>query len=1213
MKFQDLIRSGYSAWVNNSIVRVMKIMVLLMTTFLLQVSAAGFAQKVSFSKKDASLKELFTEIRKQTGFNVFWQEGKVNDALKFDASFNNVSLEEVLNKTLSPQNLGYKIINQTVVVTKKDKPFVDKITDFFSAISIEGKITDAETGKPIPNVTITLKGSTRSVVADDKGYFKFNGLPDNASLEFSSIGYKTILVSASGETMMIRLTPVAQTLQDVIVSTGYQTLKKSSTTGSFAVIDAKEIESSPSVNLLDRLMGKVTGVDINTRTNKIQMRGVNSYNGNYQPLVIIDGFPAINQNLTTITSGSINGNPNNQLQPSNSGNAILSTFNPEDIENITFLKDAAASAIWGARAANGVIVINTKHGRKGAQSINFSTSLSMSAPANFDKLTSMNSSQYIDLEQELVDKGFISDPVAALIASPANGYKSAPVSEAEQWMFKAIRNPIYAAQRDSALNVLRNRSNTSQIKDYLLQKAVSQQYNLSLSGGSENSSYYVAGNYTKDQPIYKSNSGESYNVISNLTNDFLNKRLKLSTGVNYNYSSAKVNSAALQALGVNSYGLAPYEMLVDDSGNKIYKGITFTKSVSDSLTKARNLLPWTYNAIDELNYNNTITTKNAIRINAALTGTITNWLNLTVSGQIQKNITDQVNNQNLNSYVTRDLINNSNNTANLTNTAYLRLNGVPKGGVYNTSRSTNDDYSLRAQADVNKTFAEVHRINFIAGTEIRQSKYVGNEQTLYGYDENYSTSVSVPTTIYYTTLVGGSNRFNAPGTVFRGRTRYLSYYGNGTYSFQDKYFATASVRFDDINIIGVDRRDRARPLWSTGLRWDLKKESFLDKMDWVNALSLRATLGTSGNPPLTSNNYTTLATTGTDSYTQLPYTYISTPANQNIGWETTKMTNFGVDATLFNNRLNFTLDVYNKKTTDILASLPVNSTYGFNSIQYNAGNLSGHGVDLGLSGTVLKGRDWSWNSTLNFSYNTNKVTDARYQPSTTTVGTPVITSGYPLDNLFVYRWAGLDNKGQSQIYTADGTILSSTSTVTLKPEDRVYAGRTTAPYFGGFINTVNYKSFTLLVRATYNLGNKFLIQNINSSNYPNSASSQGLLATSQALVNRWRNPGDEAFTDVPGLTGVNFNSINRYIYSDLNVRDAGNIRLQQVSLNYSVPQYLLRATPFIKRLNVGATVSNLGLLWAANKEGIDPDYQMTGTYTNLPPTRNYVLTLNLSL
>lgn len=1179
--------------------------VIILTSCLLQVSAAGFAQKLTFVRSNATLEQVFTEIEKQTGYKVLYSDQKVNDSQLLNAAFKNTSIEEVLKTCLKNQPLTYKIDHKTIVIKEKQITILDRISAYLAAISIEGKVVEAESGKPVYNVNVSLKGTNRSVTTDDKGRFTFNAVPENGVLVISSVGYVTQEISAS-PAIFVKLLPAVQTLNDVTVSTGYQSLKKGVTTGSFSVITAKDIEATPRVNLLEILEGKVPGVQFDLRRNTIQIRGVSAY-GAIPPLVVIDGFPSINQDLTNIPDKiSVGGSVTYKNQASTSGNAILSTFNPADIESITFLKDAAASAIWGARAANGVIVITTKKGRRGASSINFGAILSTSSPANFNNLTSMTNRQYLDLEQELVDKNYILDPVV-------QGYRSAPVSEGEQWMLKAKMNPAYIPQRDSALNVLANRNNRQQIKDYLLQRAVTQQYNLSFSGGGENGSYYVSGNYTKDRPVFRSNFGESYFLLSNTSNDFLNRRITLSTGINYNYSKSQVNSAALQALSIGQYGLAPYDLLVNSNGNKVYRTINYTDRVTDSLVRVRNLLPWKYNAIDELNYNNTTESKNALRINASVRGVLTNWLDVTVSGQLQKGMQEQVVLQNADGYFMRDMINNSTNPSN--QAVYGRFNAVPKGGLYNSSNISRNDYGVRGQFNVNKSWGNDHHLDMIGGAEIREESAKGTTLQLYGYDEQLSTSVNVNSTATgtYSTIFNTIGRFSQPpGTVYRSIRRYLSYYSTATYAYKSKYYLTGSVRFDDINLLGVSRKARATPLWSSGFKWEASREDFLKNQDWINILSFRVTYGLSGNPPGASPNYSTINVGLSDSYTQLPYATIANPANAKLGWEITRMLNGGFDATLFHNRLNVSFDVYQKRTSNIAMYLPINSTYGYSGLSYNAGDLAGNGLELNITGQLLRRKDWNINANFNFSYNTNKITDSRFPVTVATVGVPVLTTGYPVDHFYVYRFAGLDNKGQSQIYKADGTIIPS-SVPDVKAEDRISAGRATAPYFGGFTPSIRYKNFNLLARATYYLGNKFLLSRINTSFYPVNGSTRGLISNNQLLATRWRNPGDEAFTNVPGISGANFYSLDRYMNSDINLRDGGYVRLQQVSLTYDIPQSMLKHMSFIKRISVGATVSNLGLLWVANKEGVDPSYQMTDIYTNLPPSRNYVFNLNLSL
>nr|WP_249665380.1 SusC/RagA family TonB-linked outer membrane protein [Mucilaginibacter sp. Bleaf8] len=1169
-----------------------------MTAFLIQVSARGLAQKVTYVQHNASLRQLFSEIRKQTGYNVFWQDAKVNDKLKFEANFRNEALEDVLNEVLSPQALTYAIVNHTVVVKKKEKSLVEKVTSLFMNVTIVGKVLDAESGKPIPNATVTLKGSSRRVFTNENGTFTFADVPDNGVLVFSYVGYNTQEATAL-ESMIVKLTLGMQKLDEVVISTGYQQLKKSSATGAYSVIDAKEIERTPTLNLMERTAAKVPGVYFDVRNNTIQIRSANGLNGNTPPLIVIDGFPAINQNLTTVTTRTIDGNPNNLNQPATSGNAVLSTINPNDIESITFLKDAAASAIWGAKAANGVIVITTKRGRKGNASINYNTTFSVSSPASLSNLTSMSSREYIDLEQEMFDKGFLTDPIGS--------YRYGPISEAQEWMFRVNRRTATAAQRDSALNTLAGRSNQSQLRKYLLQRATTQQHNLSLSGGGENNTYYIAANYSKDVPVFKSNYGETYSLTSNLNNDFLNKRISVATGINYTYSKSQVNNTSLQSLGFGAFGYRPYEMLVDQNGNGISKPIAFTQRVSDSLQRI-GYMPWTYNPLDELNYNNTVLNKNNIRINTAIKGTITSWLNLTLSGQLQKLIGKQTFLQNKNSYDSRNLIN-----IGTTFSGRTAIYGVPVGGVYKTSSTGSDEYAMRGQFNVDKTIGD-HHFDAIAGTEIRQIKFNGSTQTLYGYDEELGLGAVVNPTTPYRTIFGYSTTLGfSDGKVFNDTKRYLSYYNNASYAYRDKYFVSGSVRLDDYTMQGVDRRNRAVPLYSAGLRWNIKRESFLEKVGWIGSLNIRTTLGTGGNIPTQGRPYTVINTGLFDSYTLLPTATIGTPGNTELGWETTRTINEGLDADLFNSRLTISLDVYQKKTTGLLVNLPYNSTYGWNILTFNGGSMKGRGAELSISGQIVRGKNWGFISAFNGAYNKNEITESRFVNTNSSPFTSILVKGYPVDNVLAYRWAGLDATGQSQIYSANGTILTSQSFPQVKPEDLVYMGRSTPPYFGGWTNTVRYRNLSLIARASYALGHKFRLRQIDQSTYPSGGSFSGYISNSQVLAQRWRNPGDEAITNVPGLSGINFNSIDWYSGSDINIRNAGNIRLQQLTLNYALPASALRALSFVKGVNFGVTATNLGLLWVSNKEGVDPDYQMTNSFNNLPPSRTFLFNMNISL
>ncbi|OQP62745.1 hypothetical protein A3860_27450 [Niastella vici] len=1192
---------------------MMKITVVLILAVCLQVQAHTYAQSITLKVSNSPLEYVLTQLKKQSGYQFFYKDAALRNTKPVTLEVNNRPFEEVLNLALKDQPLNWSIVKKTVVILEKEPVTVTADTTPHKQEAsgtpqpLSGTLLD-NAGKPVAGAAVALAPVMRYTATDNNGIFSFNDVPPgNYTLVITHITYtrlnQRVKITNGAVNLQLTMAPYTDEQKEVeVLSTGYQTKSKATTTGAASVVGAKELASNPSSNLMERLEGIRPGVLFDNRNNRIQIRGVNGMNptlASVMPLIVIDGFPAMDQNLTKIPLNEPDRNPNNGSQPLATGNTYLSNYNPNDIESITFLKDAAAAAIWGSRAANGVIVIETKKGKKGATAVNVGATYSISNPANFNNIDAMSNSEYIDLEKELFNGNFTPDPTT--------GWRYQEISEAMNWMFRAKRGEISATQRDSALAVLGNRSNRGQLKDLLLQRAVTQQYNLSMSGGGENSTYYISGNYTRNAPVFKSNYGESYFITSNTTHDFLQKRLTLGTNLNYTYSKSQVNTAAVNALSYGGTGLRPYDMLKDENGDLIYRGVSYTKKVSDSFQRM-GYLPWTYNPVDELKYNNNISTRNAIRARLSLRGKITDWLTAEVSGQLQRSneVLDYL--QNKNSYAMRDLL----NSATTINTSTNKLvYGIPLGGIYKTVNIIGEDYALRGQLNVDKYF-KVHHLSMIAGTEIRQSKVTGNSMTQYGYDEDVSSSVVVNPTVPYNVLGGGTASLGSKDNlIYRNRNRYLSYYTTGDYSWKNKYFLSGSLRFDDANLIGVDRKRRAQPLWSVGARWDVTAEPFMQQVNMINRLGLRLTYGVGGNTPgQTSQTYTTINVGSTDLYTQLPYGTISVPGNHMLGWETTKSINLGIDAALLNDRISFTFDVYTKNTKDLLYSLPYNSTYGWNYLTFNAATLKGHGLEFGITGIPVKTKDWRWTSTFNFSYNTNKITDNRF-PRNISLELKGAYSGYPIDGIWAYQWAGLDSVGQSQIFDSTGKVLNSTTTTT-NTKFLAYQGRTTAPYFGAFINNLQYRNFNLLVRVTYYMGHVFRKQDITAGHYPVSGYFTGMLNTSKALANRWRQAGDEAITNVPGIRKINSTSIDWYSNSDLNIRNASHVRLQQITLGYTFPQSLLGKTNLFKSITANATVSNLGIIWRANHDGIDPDYVLTNQYTNLPPSANYTFNLNFS-
>ena len=1180
--------------------RVMRLSTMLLLVCILQASATtSRSQSITYTCKDAPLEQVFKVIKQQTGYVVFYDQDLLVKTKRVTLTVKNLELEPFLRKALDDQPLDYSIENKTIIISRKIMP--DKVPYVLpmKIPAVSGVITD-EKGRPVARAVVRLLPTEdRGTLSEEDGSFIMAAVPPgNYTLEVRHLSFlpaqKKIVVADKDVKVTIPLTPQQRELKGVVISTGFQKIEKAATTGSYSLITARELEETPDINIMKRLEGKVPGVRFDIRNNRIQIRGVNNF-GTSPPLIIIDGFPAIDQNLAlrpgyTPLLGDQAGTSND----------VLNAFNPADIESITFLKDAAATSIWGSSAANGVIVVETKKGRKGDMTtLSLGGTISIAAPANMKNMNAMNSREYIDFEKEMFDANFYQDPFTH--------WRYTNPSEAVRYMFLGKRGDITPQQRDEALERLANINNQSQMKEYLLRQAVTQQYNMSVTGGGKNTSYYMSGNYSKNLPVFKGNQNSAYFVNSNFTTDLLDGRVKLSTGINHTHSNSVVNPAALNALNPGSLGLRPYDLVVDEHGQPKNYSIMFKPEVEDSL-QGLGLLPWTYSPLEQLNYSNTRFIKQTTRIQTTLTTRLTSWADLQLSGMYQRSSQEIELIDELNSYATRDLL----NTATSIQNGKL-VYGIPIGDIVKHTNTWSSDYGVRGQLNVDKHWKGIHHINFLAGADIRETKSTGYRQTHYGYDPNTGSAQAWNPTVPYRTFFFGTRTLGySDGALLSDIKRYLSYFSNANYSLYEKYFLSGSVRFDDFSMLGIERRNRAIPLWSAGLKWDIRKESFMPASKWLTGLAFRLTYGTAGTAPANGSNYPVVNIMPADPLTGLTYSSIGTPGNQNLGWETTATLNGGLDADFLYGLIGITFDVYRKRSSGILASLPYNATYGWTSLLYNTASMNSHGFEFGINANIIRTKNWGYTTSFNLAYNTNKVTDTRFGINTGTLesGSPV--AGHPVDYLTALRWAGLDQEGQSLIYNNAGKILTSTDGEIVKPEDRVYKGRSTPPVFGGFMHLIRYRQLSLSARMVFYMGHNIMKQDVVQGLYPEGGNAPGFLGTSKALVRRWRKAGDEAYTNIPGVIHSNFTSLSRYGDADINVISASHARLEQISLNYMAGSRIIGKWPFIKSLTMGTTVSNLGVIWRKNKEGIDPMYMLENNFGSMKPSPTYTFNFNVS-
>ncbi|SNR41910.1 SusC/RagA family TonB-linked outer membrane protein [Flavobacterium sp. ov086] len=1177
--------------INLTFILFMRVFILVLYLGLTSIYAnvAKAQNEISVKVQGVSLQSLFTTIQQKSDFVFFYNDDLMSSTKK--VSINQYgTVEQILNTALSNTGLAYTIIDKQIVIKKYNhKTSLSELEPY----EVKGTVTDKK-GNRLVGVNVLLVGTQIWDITREKGDYRIEVVATD-SLRFSYLGYKTKTLAVNNKKLInVVLEPQIEVLKDLVVvaSNGYTDIPKERVTGAFEVMGAKELAEVPTVDIASRIEGKMAGVKVDPRTGSISVRGTNNYGGTGSPLIVIDGFPQ-SENDFKFSRRSV------------PGSSILSYLNPDDVESITVLKDAAAASIWGSRAANGVVVIVTKKGKKGDPTINFSTTTTIGERMDLGKLRVMNSSQYIDYEKDLVSGGFIVDNINNTIDS--GGAKNP--SAAQEIIFQQQRGTISMAQRDQLLTQLGQNNNLDQINRYLLRNSVTTQYDLSVTGGSDKSSYYLSLGYNKDEAAMRGNESKSYNIT--LNNSFqLKSFLKLNTGMNYVSSTFQENNTVNEALSnVSSTALRPYDMIADESGNGIDRYIIFRPEVAQGFEK-KGYLPWTYNYLDQLNYSNVITKGANLRLNASLTATVNSWLNFEASGMYTSigNKTRTLNEAD--SYFSRNMI----NEATSISTAGKLVYGIPVGAYLNNTISSNDSQSMRFQMNINKNFNENNGVHFLAGSEIREERREASSQRYYGYNTDTNSSQSVNPTTYYTTIYGWQTFIGtADNSISKYRDRYLSYYGLGSYDYMNKYHASGSVRFDDYNLLGASRKNRALPLWSVGGKWDINKEFFLRDISWLNNLSGRITYGKAGSAPSGGfgSNSAIISVGTVDFNTQLPVASISLPENPEIKWETTATLNYGLDYALFDNRLHGSVDLYYKKSKDILANVPYNPTYGWSYLNYNTASLKGHGLDLSIGGLIVN-KAFKWNSNFNFSYNTNEVTDTRYNLTTTNqylAGSAML--GQTIGYVYAYKWAGLDATGQSTVAKKDGTIINSTQGIALiDKEDLKYMGTSIAPYFGGLMNSFSYSNFTLGVQVSYYMGSVF--RNPVLQNYPTYVGVQGgAVAKDELIADRWRAAGDETTTNVPGLSNISYNSVNRFQMADINVLPADNIRLQQVSLSYNVPSNFLDRT-FIKSLSFNFAARNLGLLWVKNDLGIDPQYLSTNNYNTLAPQRNYTLQFNCS-
>uniref|UniRef100_UPI003216AD1E SusC/RagA family TonB-linked outer membrane protein n=1 Tax=uncultured Draconibacterium sp. TaxID=1573823 RepID=UPI003216AD1E len=1182
-------------------VLICKIALFFLIVSAVHASAADYAKstKLNLNLENASFKKILNEIKSQSEYNFLYRSDIFNSTGEMNVEFSEVTLELILDKVLVPEGFEYEIDDRVVDIRKAqiNKPVAKPAKQ--EKVKFTGKVVD-DKGVPIPFAAVVIKGTTAGIATDIDGNFAFDVVKGEYShLVVSSVGYLTQEIEIGENTNFeIVLTLDVAGIEEVLV-TGYQSISKERATGSFGKVSVKQIDK-PASSISERLVGMLAGVQTTVKADggvDIEIRGQTSLLADAQPLVVVDGFP---------------------IQGS------FSSINPNDVESVTVLKDAAASSIWGAKAANGVIVVSTKQAKKGDAIIEFSSFWKVSSKLDLDYVNPRASSaetveyEKLGFETELFGSAPVWGYPAHSLADVADGYSQAFVALNE---FRQGR--ISEGDKNNILARLAGLDNRDQIRDNLLQNPFIQQYNLTISGGNDRMSNRLSLMYENNRDFFKENSEDRF--LINFNNKIeVNKWLDFDFSGMMQYGDDTSNGVGLADIS----GLQPYDMLVDDNGNLTnLNHLEYYKPVLDELVpkSAFPYADWSYNPISEIKERDFSRQVLNARVQAGLNFKILEGLTYNTKILYEHFSTTNKDVYNENSFAARQFINET-STWNQ-ETGEVDQN-VPSGGVLKQSSSTVRNYNFRNQINFKRTFAEKHAINFVAGTELQSSvRENKGDPDVFGYDDDkltvgrmlsdYDSSTKMWDG-YPITWAAWFFPFQLDGVHgFSYRTdRFFSAYGNMAYTYDDKYTLTSSVRTDASNLITDDPKYRFAPFWSAGFGWQLGKEDFVKDISWIDRVNVRGTFGYGGNVDRSTTFKPLISVYGSaDRYTKEIQASVSSYGNPTLRWEKTRSINVGTDFSLFSSKLYGSLDYYHKLSDDLIVSQSIAAINGTTSQKFNNGTMVNKGIEVQIGSYMpINGNNITWEGNLSFAYNKNEITSfykaSYYQYDLYRGGTSAYVEGHNANTLWAMEYAGLQNFGTEEdpkmgpaIHGANDDYYSFLGWAPGSDARKYYKdqGTLVAPFTMGLQNSFKIYDFDLSFIITGKFGHVYRRHGFN---YP--AMSRGNTYVNNQL-SEVINADPSKVVPIPENEPKYYFYDRFYPYLSYLTETASHIRFQEVSLSYNVPNNIVTRLGF-NNVRVFAQANNLGTI-VFNGYGEDPEYPI-GT---LKPQAAYTLGIKINL
>ncbi len=1150
----------------------MKLTIVLTVFACIQVSAKVHSQAITLKVKKASLTSIFLKIEKKTNYRFLYSDNVIPEENTVDIDVTNEPVKDVLANIFLNTPLGFTIVKGNLIVISSKTNAVDLIDQL-----ITGTILNA-VGQPVSGVTVVEKGTTNGTTTNERGQFKLSVKSTSAILEISNIGYQTQTIKLNGETSVaIKLAEVFTNLDDVIV-VGYGTQKKANVTGAVSKLKNENFDERAITRVDQALVGQLAGVTVKQTSGvpgkafSIQVRGYGSISGGNEPLYVIDGFP-LTPNSSNTTNGTFStGNP-------------LDNINPNDIESIEVLKDAAAAAIYGSRASNGVVLITTKRGQTGKPKLNFNTYAGYNQAAK--KLELFNGDQWIDQATEYINGRYVEQFGSA--GATANDDRATRQARPGGNSTTYLLDPRWALPGHPGLAYI-------DWQDAIERKGQMQNFEMSASGGTDAVKYFISGNYANQDGFVIGVGYKAYSLRANIEIN-ASKKIKFGLNIAPTFSITQdpgvdgQNNIFHQTLSISPVQEDTMGLFVNTGGNGIY---TYSNSTNSPLGK--------------LTYN-TGTTKR-YRTLATLYGEYQIIKGLSFRSSI-----------------------NLDNTDNITNTyvSYLTA-GVQAARIFSgtnnvLSASSGTYNSYRRQTFVNSNTLTYN--NIIKGHNIN---------VLVGYDYNWDrldrSNVGAGSTPgFNSAVIQTLNALNSSsGSTSSGQSVLLSAFSRVQYAYKDKYLFLASLRRDGTSRAGSNNYYEIFPAASFG--WRISQESFMKNVPVISDFKLRLSYGENGNLP--PNDYGSIPTIGS-----FPYVFGGTPAaaigqapnvlaNPDLKWEKSKTYDVGFDFGILKNRITGSFDYYDKLNTNLLLNVPVPVVTGLPNFLTNIGSVRNIGQELEITSRNLVGK-FQWTTSINVTHNTNKIEALGLGqtqiiiPQGNVVTDAILRVGQALNSIYVLQTVGFltqddINKNVARYgnqVEGDLRYQDTNGDGVISEADKVIVGHPSPDYTYGITNTFKYKGFDLNVLVQGQSGGSIYSELGRAIARPGQGAADNHPA---AYDRRWRSPTDQG----DGRYGRAFSHIANY-YSPITAAtdwlySSDYIRVRNITLGYNLKSII--KTSAVQGARIYMTLENFfghdKYYGGLNPEAVNTPsssnaaFPAAGDYGGMPLAKSLIFGLNIT-